>query len=383
MYPHNATPGARPTAPVFGTLGDASGVDARHGQFLVGFDLSASIPTNLGPSRYLIRRCRLSATVSRDRSFVLDPTSDGPSTFLPADHPDLAPDSDPGRPIEVFGVGFRNGFDIDTFLEDSPFGSASVGQRNAFAAGYDANGSLIDVGNNAGKTDPAFPPFDAVPFAVGTSATLPVGEPVPAGSVIDFELNLADPLVAQYLQQACHGGRLRLMVTSLQTSGFGGQPAWAEFHTKESVLGDPPRLFLSGVAIRPDDSDGDLLPDDWERLRHGSLAGGADADADRDGLPDLAEWEAGTDPMFAEDRIAVHRSPATGGSAPRLRFRFAPSRRYDVVTSADLRTWTVVPGAPIRYEPGSAWASFPLPAFEPNGSKFFGVRATAMGGGRP
>src|SRR5690606_30806225 len=62
MYPHKVTPGSRSTAPVFGTLGDESGVDSRHGQFLIGFDLSSQVPTNLGPGHYLIRQCRISVT---------------------------------------------------------------------------------------------------------------------------------------------------------------------------------------------------------------------------------------------------------------------------------------------------------------------------------
>ena len=380
MYPHNATPGARPTAPVFGTLGDESGVDARHGQFLVAFDLASQVPTNLGPSRYLIRRCRLSATVSRDRSFVLDPTTDGPATYLPTNHPDLVPDPDPGRPVELFGAGYRNGFTVDSFLEDSPFGSAAIGERNAFAAGYDAAGRLVDVGNSVGKTNAAFPTFAATPFAVGASSSLAPGDLVPAGTVIDFELNLADPLVTQYLQEACHTGQLRLVLTSLQTSGFGGQPAWSEFHTQESVLGDPPRLLISGVAIRPEDTDGDRLPDDWEHAWHGSLTGGADADGDRDGLTDFGEWEAGTDPGTAENGLATQASRDLDAGSPRflVRFRYAPSRHYDLMASADLRIWEAVAGAEIRHEPGSASASFSLPIAARTDLRFFRVEASPV-----
>jgi hypothetical protein len=376
MYPHNATPGSRPTAPVFGTLGDDSGVDARHGQFLIGFDLSSLVPTNLGPSRYLIQRCRLSATVARDHSFVLDPTTDGLSTYLSTNSPDLVPDSDPGRPIELFGVGFRNGFTAESFLEDSPFGSAATGERNAFAAGFDTSGGLIDVGNSAGKTNEAFLPFQAFAFAVGSSASVAVGDLVPAGSVIDFELNLADPLVVQYLQEACHTGRLRLMLTSLQTSGFGGQPAWAEFYTKESALGNPPSLILSGVALRPEDSDSDQLPDDWERHYHGSLTTAASDDGDQDGLSDHAEWEAGTDPENPAETLRVEMSRAQDAGRFTLRFRYSPSHRYDPVGSSDLLTWEPVSGSTLQHELGTAWARLTMPTSNPGGAKFFRVRIT-------
>lgn len=383
MYPHNATPGSRTTAPVFGTLGDESGVDSRHGQFLIGFDLSSLVPTNLGPSRYLIRTCRLSVNVSRDRSFALDPTTDSPATYLPTDHPDSVPDPDAGRPVELFGVGYRHGFTADSFLEDAPFGNPAVGLRNAYAAGFDDRASLVDVGNSVGKTNSAFPSFDAIPFAVGNAAALPPGELVPAGTTLDFDLNLADPLVAQYLQQACHTGKLRLMLTSLQTSGFGGQPAWAEFHTRESVLGDPPRLLLSGTTVRAEDTDRDQLPDDWERFHFGSLAATGSGDTDQDGLADGAEWEAGTNPNHALDTLAFVLHPASGTTPASLRFRHAPSRRYELETSVDLRSWEAAHDSELRYEVGTAWGRFSWPTAIQPVARFFRVKATPLLSGQP
>lgn len=378
MYPHNATPGSRPTAPVFGTLGDESGVDSRHGQFLIGFDLTNGVAPHLGPSRYLLRRCRLSLTVSRDQSFVLDPTPDDPATYLPSGHPEGVPDADAGRPIELFGVGYRNGFIAETFVEDAPFGSPAMGERNAYAAGFDARGVLIDVGNNVGKTNAAFPNFEVVPFAVGTSSMVAPGDIVPAGTVIDFELNLEDPLVAGYLQAACHTGRLRFLLTSLQTSGFGGQPAWAEFHTRESVLGNPPSLVLSGTAVRSEDSDGDHLPDDWERHFFGALAGSAFDDSDRDGLVDPAEWEAGTHPLRAGETLAVSVTLAPEGNSSRLRFRASPSRRYDLMASRDLHTWEVVAEATLQHDLGSPWATFTILSAGSSDPRFFRVKATPI-----
>jgi hypothetical protein len=278
----------------------------------------------------------------------------------------------------LFGVGFRNEFTAETFLEDSPFGSAATEERNAFAAGFDTSGKLIDVSNSAGKTNAAFPSFEAHAFAVGTSATVAAGEIVPAGSVIDFELNLSDPLVAQYLQEACHTGRLRFILTSLQTSGFGGQPAWAEFYPKESALGNPPSLILAGVAVRPADSDVDQLPDDWEMHYTESLAGSGSDDGDEDGLDSRAEWEAGTDPRRAAETLAVTVSRAQDSGSLAVRFHCFPSRRYDMSASRDLRSWEVVSGATLRYELGSQWADFLLPASNEPDARFFRVRATPV-----
>lgn len=182
--------------------------------------------------------------------------------------------------------------------------------------------------------------------------------------------------MVQYLQQACHTGRLRLMLTSLQTSGFGAQPAWAEFHTRNSVLGDPPRLALAGTAVQQTDSDGDGLPDDWERHVSGSLAHGPADDTDGDGLPASAEWEAGTDPHNPAEVLRASLLPAHSIGNPRLRFRYAPSRHYTLGVSTNLHTWESLPRGPIAHEPGSPWATLELPSISPATTVFFRVHAT-------
>lgn len=383
MYPHNATPGQRPTAPVFGTLGDESGVDSRHGQFLVGFELEGRVPTGLDLGRYRILGCRLSLTVSRDLAYVLDDTEDPVGSYLEAGLPGAVADPDPGRPVELFGVGYRNGFTEETFREDSPFGRADTGQRNAYAAGYGVDGVLVDVGNNVGKTNELFPSFVARPFAVGRVEGLAAGETVLGGTVMRFELNLADPLVEAYVRRACRSGRLRWMVTSLQTSGFGGTPAWAEFHTRDSVLGDAPRMVLSGVVFGEEDTDGDGLPDDWERHYLGGLGGGGDGDSDGDGASDAEEYAAGTDPGDRGDVLVMGVERAEDGDGVRVRFRHAPGRRYGLEASADLREWSLVAGVEAVYEVGTAWAGFRVPGGVVAGFPFLRVRVEVGGVAAP
>ncbi len=350
MYPFNATPGLRPVAAVFGTLGDEAGVDSRHGQFLVGFDLSGVAPTNRGPDRYLLKRVRLSLVVSRDRGYPLDPTEDPIASYLEPGAPGYVPDEDPARPVELFGVGYRNGFSDETFLEDSPFGSAAAGGRNAFAAGYGGDGVLVDVGNSVGKTNEVFPVFQARPFALGQVEGWPAGEPVPAGTVMTFDVNLQDPWVAGYLRQSLHTGRLRWAVTSLHESGFGGVPTFAEFYTQDSAVGVPPSLEVEGVVIRDDDTDGDGLPDDWERFYFGGLAVAATGDEDADGVSNEREYRDGTRPADPMDRWAVWVGRGSGGLPLFLEFGHVSNCRYRVEATTDWVTWEAVAQGTFRHD---------------------------------
>ena len=377
MYPFNASPGFRPTAPVFGTLGDSAGVDSRHGQFLLGFDVEGDIAIGLGATNYVIRRATLTATISRDKTFRFDPTFDAFTTFFPTNDPAFTPDADMGRPVELFGADFRNGFTAETFAEDGPFGSSASGGRNAFAAGYSTNGTLVDVGNNVGKTNVAFPKFEVHPFAIGQAVGVAIGELVPSGTTIRFELNLADPFVRQYLQEGCESGRLRFMITALHTSEFGGTPAWPEFYTRDSVLGTPPTLEIEGVAIRAEDSDADGLPDDWEQAWFSSLAPTAEEDSDHDGLSNRAEWIAGTDPKSANDTLAIRSVQRTTEGATTITFQHAPARRYVIEYSSDLVSWSQIEDPDLRFYSELGVASWTDDGSEATGIeslKFYRVR---------
>jgi hypothetical protein len=348
MYAFNAAPCDRPAGSAFGTFGDEAGVDTRHAQHLVGWDTLAFIPTHRGPSRYLVRRCRLTLTINRGNLFAFDPTPDGFRTYFETNHPDWQPDPDAGRPVELFGAAFRNGYSAASFDPCAPFGANAPGQRNGYAAGWSTDGALVDVSNNVGKTNPAFPRFEVAPFAVGQTTNAAPGQLVPPGAKVTFDLNLADPFVLAYVQSALDGGRLRLMVSALHTTaGQFGAPSYPDFATRfNEVVVDPTRLELDGVVAGAGDLDADGLPDDWELHYLNTLTHNAAADPDGDRASNLAEFRAGTDPQNAASALRLAIESAGAGPVT-LRFPHAASRSYTAEFTETFNGWQPLTNAPV------------------------------------
>ncbi|MBX3731632.1 MAG: hypothetical protein KF791_03455 [Verrucomicrobiae bacterium] len=372
VYPFGDFVGDRPVAPTFASFDPR--FDTRDAQFLLGWDTAGSLPTGAGPANYLIRRLRVSLTVQADASFIYDPTFDPLETYF-EDSSAARPDEDPGRPVELYGAGFRNGFTAASFLESSPFGplnpitsgSISIGTRNAFAAMHGADGRLRDVANNVGQSNADWtePPFEVRPWAIGITDDAVPGEAVPAGSRFHFDVDLSDPLVVGYLQAALDEGRLRLVVSSLSPAsqvtpggiGGGGLGAYPQWVTRENILfdgPDHPGLELEGVRVSSSDTEPDGLPDDWERFWFGHLDETGDGDPDRDGVSNADEWIAGTNPRDASSVLRIFEAGFDAEGQVHLRFPIAPSRSYAVERGLALGDWAPAQGTLSFPEPGIA-----------------------------
>lgn len=243
MYLHNSTPGTRTSASTFSYL-PFTGEDDRFSQVLLKFDTAAAgIPAGLGPRNYQIDRLVLTAIYVSPDPVIYDPTEDPRGSYGPG----ASADPDKGRPLELYGTGFRGGFAGETFQENSPFDN-----RNAFALGAEKDGVLRDVTNNVTMG------FDSVPWAVakieapsdeepGTYVALQPGEFIPNYSRVTFAVNLAVPGVANYIKQGLDRGCFWFTISSLhpiagqQGSGFPGffmkeDPEQALFHDVASSL---------------------------------------------------------------------------------------------------------------------------------------------------
>ncbi len=287
-YPFNATPGFRTVASTFAAVGfpDFDDMDA---QFVIGFDTGGDVPIGLNPRRYSITQAEVTVTTMSGGVFRFDPTSDPFESFLPGADPDFIADADTGRPLELFGVGFRNGFSADTWQENSPFQQAPFGfwnrTRNAFATDF-FGGSPRDVSNFVRDR------IDAGAFAVGQASVTP-GAFVPANTEFTFTIDLSNADALMYVREALSGGRLLLTVASLHqapTEGSGPQ-TWPDYFTKENkfaeAFGFAPTLRLV-VEIRPAaDLNGDGAVDGTDLLILLNQFGGAgSADINNDGVVD-------------------------------------------------------------------------------------------------
>ncbi len=239
MYPFASTPGAEQVALTFGAILQP-GFDDRDAQMLLGFDTAGQVPTGLAPNRYRIESLRFKAYVSNDFVAVYDNSFDSVTTLYADGDAFQTPDSDPGKPVELFGVGFRNDQNVNTFIENTAYSIVpsfppQEGVRSAFAAAFDSGGSLIDISRQVRQR------FDTAPWAIGTTQALQPGDLMPAGTELTFDVDLCMPGVREYFRQALANGKIRVMISSLEPASGGpgggtGTPMYPGFYTKENPV---------------------------------------------------------------------------------------------------------------------------------------------------
>lgn len=255
--------GTRSSASVYGAYGSFDYIsngydfDDRHAQMLLDFDTTALAQPGRGAGNYTVNSVVLTVVVNEDLQFFYDPTHDPLATYRGTQ------DSDKGRPLELFGVGYRGGWTLATFRENSPYQAGNAtgykNVRNAFAMDF-VGGQARDVSNNVEQN------FEVSPWAVGRitgnladsgafiANPLPAGSRVPFESVVEFTVNLSNPLVRAYVQQGLHAGRLQFMVTSLleytYTGDEGAGGSFPSFYTKESLFHEPSRGICLAAQLK-------------------------------------------------------------------------------------------------------------------------------------
>jgi len=225
-YPNNSTPGSRGMASVFA---NSSNWD-RMGQFVVGFQTSELIPIEKGVNNYKIDSIKVTLVTPGEPSFQYDPSYDLFETYLNED-------SDPGRPIELHGAGYRNDYIGEDFLSrDTP--SFSGGLRTVYPLSWDDDGNELDVSGNVPLG------VESKPWAIGKIAGPEEGAYVNEEKDVIFEIDLSDPNVNQYVQSELNAGSLHFVFSSLHTANHQG--GFVNFFTSDS----PEHAFFGGYSPR-------------------------------------------------------------------------------------------------------------------------------------
>ena len=229
MYAFNATPGFRQAGSTFGywTESFEDLTENRTGQVLFGFDTS----NQLAPGQTAGMRVT-SAVVTLMQSnegIVYDPTVDPVETMLDVGNPARIEDVDPGQPIELFAVDYRNGFTSATWPEDGPYGTfEGLGTRNAFSAAF-RDGVMTDVSNHVREG------WTPTPFAVSEVEGISPGEIIPLNSVHTFRINVEDEDIQNYLLAGLETGELEFGLASM-IKLTGQEGTFPNFYLKENAL---------------------------------------------------------------------------------------------------------------------------------------------------
>jgi hypothetical protein len=125
------------------------------------------------------------------------------------------------------------------WTETAPY-SPTEGERTVYPATLDETGLEVDASMNV-RFDES---FELAPFAIGTMDGVTPGETVPEDSSVAFDVDLLQSGVVRYLRASLDAGRIFFTATSLHSGGQGVR-TFPEYHTRDSLLGDAPRLELT------------------------------------------------------------------------------------------------------------------------------------------
>jgi len=152
---------------------------------------------------------------------------------------------------------------------------------------------------------------------------VPCETPEPGGSASADVLPLRIP-----------AARYRRLTVSLDGEPLALLSAAGEFSPLPAHRGRAERIDLR-LGVAPADSDGDGLADAWELQYFGGLSADPDEDADGDGMSNLREFLAGTNPTDPQSRFEVIELAQVPNGIS-LRWSSEPGRRYRVRRSPSL-----------------------------------------------
>jgi hypothetical protein len=318
-----------------------SGIDpGRRGSFIVAGDTSAMIPVGLDRSRYQIESVKVTLTMLGS----IGETPGGPYDGTPDSIFDVlsGADADPGRPVEMWGVGFDGAYETFGFNGETDPKYFNSGDRRwpvsgGFISGpyevYPTDATGADVSNNmfamgysataSGNVTGGI--FDPTPFAVGKvhdslGAEYAPGAHVTQGDVFEFDVDLAMPDIAEYLQASLSLGNVGFFFSSLhEPNGHDGDVYYPDFYLDNVANGPNPYgagptievvvTILDEVLLAGDyDHNGvvnELDYNIWSATYGATVTPGGGADGNGDGFINAADYTVLRDSMSLAPAIAV------------------------------------------------------------------------------
>lgn len=302
-YPFNFSPGSRPAASVFSTFGDPDfdGFNDRDAAFIVAWETDGAIPSGLTLGSYDVCSVEVTLRNAPGAGWRVDSTPDEWFTFdingdgginrdniprgTPGDSDGESSDTDVGRPVELFGVGFGPDYSYATWVEDDAYVGAECdlltqvcnnAPRDPYPFVFQSGTGVklhvedsIQGFHNAGANPPLcnapthICPFTPVPWAIGAPVNyIPNNQPISFDVVFEVNLSLSEGNVRKYFQEQLRGGRVVVEVTTLLFANFmSAQTGYPVFYTRDAT-GPGVRAPQLLIRLRSDpigDLDGDAL----------------------------------------------------------------------------------------------------------------------------
>ena len=208
-----------------------------------------------------------SSSFDQSNGVIYDASYDPVATYL---NPQL--DQDPGRPMELYAVGYRNRFDLESWRAAN-FPVTGTDGYNAIPVDFPPGQSAErDISNSVNDA------MDTHPLAIGTTTNL-IGPPGGTQRVLDlarwtFASGDLSTDESAYLAAEIVSGSVSFMLSSMQLAGFEGMggdeiyPRWATLETPFPVA--DASLVITIEVSPPTDVNTDFRSDvedlyAWER----------------------------------------------------------------------------------------------------------------------